>query len=189
MKPNLIICSLLALLALSACRITEPEPFPDPDQGCDFYNQNPDWIEEDFKTKYSIRFTPDYDGGITGFEGNLFFKTKGDSSIAFYYAFCSPTYCEDFGASIQAPLPDSIEIPNYRFQGGTTMATYAQNIFDVCDPNEILGVLYFTEPLIAGVGTFYLGDPNGSLREAVYIEYDPNTLSEVVTILGTIEEK
>ncbi len=189
MKLNAIFLSLLALLALSACRNTDPDPLPDPDQNCDFYNQNPDWVEEDFKTDYTIRYTADYNGGITGFEGNMFFKTKADSSIAFYYAFCGPLWCEDFGDSIQAPLPNSLDIPNLRSQGGTIGANYAQNIFDVCDPNEIVGVLYFTEPLLAGVGAFYLGDPNGTLRAAFNVEYGPGTLSEVVTVLGTIEKK
>ncbi|MEM6345595.1 MAG: hypothetical protein AAF927_17010 [Bacteroidota bacterium] len=189
MKLNAIFWSLFALLVLSACRNTDPEPWPDPDQGCDFYNQNPDWVEEDFKTNYTIRFTADYEGGIAGFEGNIFFKTKADSSIAFYYAFCGPLWCEDFGDSLSTPLPNTLDIPNFRSQGGTATANYSQNIFDVCDPNEILGVFYFTEPLLAGVGSFYLTAPNGMLKAAINVEYGPGTLSEVVTVLGTIEEK
>lgn len=196
MNAKAILSSLIVLLIFAACKqpiddivpLPVPVPWPYPDQICDFYNQQPIWIVEDFKTDYSIRFTPDYSGGMRGFEGVFFTKTKSDSSIALHYAYCGPLWCDDFGDSLQVPLPSSLNIPNYRTLGGTVLATNFHTIYEVCDSTNILGVLYYTDPTGPGLANFYLGDPNTQVKEAVAIEYAAGDLVEVVAILGTIEE-
>ncbi|MFK7924616.1 MAG: hypothetical protein AB8H47_21850 [Bacteroidia bacterium] len=190
MNTKAIFASLIVLMIFAACKqlIDTPTPWPDPDQGCDFYNQQPSWVVEDFKTDYTIRFTPDYTGKMIGFEGNFFNKTKTDSSIALYYAYCGPLFCEDFGDSLNAPLPNSLDIPNYRSLGGTVLASNSHTIFEVCDSTNILGVLYFTDATGPGVANFYLGDPSIKVKEALAIEYGSGDLPELVAILGTIEE-
>ncbi|MEL6650903.1 MAG: hypothetical protein AAFQ87_08885 [Bacteroidota bacterium] len=196
MKVVSFLSIMAAMLTMVACssfgeRIPEPDPLPDPDQGCEFYNQNPDWLEEDFKFQYTIRFTSGYQGGISGFEGNMFSKWKADTSISVRYAYCGPLWCDDFRDTLIAPLPAQLFIPAALNQGipDSVLAPYSETVYSVCDSTAVIGVLYYTDTTGPGMANFYMGKPDSLVLEALGVEYRAGALAEVFTILGTIEDK
>lgn len=149
---------------------------------CINLTQNTSMTTVSFKSNYTIQFPADYEGsGMTGFEGNLFFKNKTNKTVAFSYIYCSPLHCEDFGRQLAQPTQD-------------TIVTHVNNnpvILDkklsFCDNNSPIAVFYFNEITNANGVLFW--NENGIYKEALSISYNNTTQQEVVDIIRTIRRK
>lgn len=141
---------------------------------------NPEWLTEKFKKGYTIQFPDNYDGEISGFEGNTFSKVRSDKAIRFNYRFCSALFCSDFGKALVCP-PKSVSIPgNDNDQLALTFgASFLQN-------DEIVGLFYFND-LESARGLYYM-KRDGQFREALNVWFPNSAYEEVISILKTIRQ-
>jgi hypothetical protein len=143
---------------------------------------NPAWETESFKTEYIIQFPAGYKGpGMTGFEGNVFFKNNDDQTLLFSYHYCFGLTCFDFGATLSLPEPDSI----YRDTAGGKIILDQR--FSFLDSLSQTAILYYNTRAQA-TGKLYWRD-NGVYKEAMDISFLYSKLQEVLDILKTIRRR
>ena len=149
---------------------------------CIALSQNSNWTISDFKNNYTIQFPANYFGGKDGFEGNIFYKERNDSSIVFSYDYCSPLFCYDFGDTLYQPFPNSINIKVY----DSTITLSKQVAF--CDSNSLqIAILYYNDEDKSHARLYW--KDNGLYRQALEIAFDYSELQEVLDIIKTIKEK
>lgn len=182
MNNNIFILIILFTF-LVACDEKDPEEFlTSNSEVCNEMVQNPSWITEDFKNKYSIQFPDNYEGvGKTGFEGNTFRKMRIDEKVLFVYNYCSNTYCYDFGNPLPEPFPNSIKAKD---SSGKEIVLEIKKEF--CIDGELEGVLFYNS-IEKASATFYLKSESEFLEGlTVYFIYDE--LQEVEGIVRTISK-
>ena len=142
------------------------------------------FVTENFKTEYLIQFPDDYKGiGMVGFEGNIFTKYNADTTSTFYYAYCSPVWCDDFGDAV-TELPDILTVES---ANGSGIVDILENTEDFCETQEMNGRFYYDD-MNTSTGVYYMY-VDTVWREALRIEFDPSNLNEIKLILASIHEK
>lgn len=149
---------------------------------------NPNWEKEDFKSTYTIRFPDDYEGGMRGFEGNIFFKNRYDDLVVFSYYFCEPHFCYDFGERLNSF--DSLYGTNY-YTGASYLLTQKVKFLK---EEEVTGVLFyelaldgdFGNPEIDAMGVYYMME-EGEFLEGLTVHFKSEAYGEVLNILQTIQ--
>ncbi|NOZ74385.1 MAG: hypothetical protein GXO90_03275 [FCB group bacterium] len=165
----------LSLLMVYACSDQNQET------DCIPTEQNYHWTAEPFKTDFTIQFPSNYNGpGLHGFEGNIFYKARTDSSVEFEYFYCGPLNCEDFGDTLPNPYPDSIMV-NY----GSSEERNMNQLVLFCTNGEETGIFYHDQNEIAKGK--YFQRVNRVYLEALSIRYDLGLEDEVENILRTIQ--
>ena len=183
MRYSFLILSTIGLFVLiSACsKDSDNGPNSESESQCSDMALNPNWITEDFKTDYLIQFPDDYVGiGMVGFEGNIFYKYSPDSTIALYYSYCSPLWCDDFGDTIDIMQTEiTLELNN----GLTILLEETQ---EFCDQGELVGKLYYND-LNESFGMYCMKEET-VWREAARMEFRSDRLDDLQEILATIHE-
>jgi hypothetical protein len=142
------------------------------------------WKSEAFKEDYKIQFPDNYVGwGMVGFEGNFFSKMRADSAVSMNYSFCGPLFCNDFGATLEDPFPESIIVVDGN-QDPLVLAIQQEFCSEL---NETISIFYFNEKDIS-LGKLYMKHDN-AFREALTVYFEKNKLSEVKEIIKTIVEE
>jgi hypothetical protein len=175
---NLFLLASLALVTFTTCKKDEPIP----KVACLKLERVSNWRIEKFKNDYSIQFPSDYEGGIYGFEGNIFYKFRTNKEVAFDYSFCGPVSCEDFGIELENPHPATINLIRLNNQ-----VENLNNRLNLCDKGEIVGVYYYSSNSDA-FGKIYLKDDD-KFKEALSVKYKVEFKDEVEKILKTIKKK
>lgn len=149
---------------------------------CIALSQNSSWTVSDFKNNYTIQFPTDYFGGKNGFEGNIFYKEKNDSSIIFNYAYCSPLFCYDFGDTLYQPFPNSINVKVY----DSTITLNKKVMF--CGSNSLqTAILYYNDDDKSNARLYW---KEGEIyRQSLEVAFNYTELQEVLDIIKTIKEK
>jgi hypothetical protein len=177
---KIIIISLTFLLTImTSCNKKEEDITLN---NCIELSQNPNWITEDFKTNYLIQFPNNYEGtGMVGFEGNLFNKNRTDDKLRFTYSFCTSLYCDDFGAPLNIPIPNSISAKDKN-----NNAIILNSKKEFCLNGDILGILYYNNETNS-TGIYYMKQGVEYL-EGLTIYFDNTEYQEVENIIKTIVE-
>lgn len=171
---------ILLFLLLFNCSEDNDDNMEAPDNTCIELTQNTEWVVEQFKNDFTIQFPDNYDGGITGFEGNLFLKFRDDNMIRMGYNYCGPLFCEDFGdETVSEPFPESITTLIF---GEVTLTNTQQ----FCVNGEVVAILYYSDPSDARGKLFMKQE--GEFVEALSVVYSSDTFDEVIAILTTIRE-
>ncbi|TAN01842.1 MAG: hypothetical protein EPN39_01210 [Chitinophagaceae bacterium] len=145
--------------------------------------QHAAWNAEKFKDGYTIQFPSGFTGGVTGFEGNIFYKSNTNDSVYFSYAFCSPTFCYDFGDTLKNTTETSIQ---GIFNFGKDTVSLAQRM-NFTKNNQIEGI-YFYDKEPFSHGKLYWKD-GGVYKEALNAQYKKEHQQSVIEIMGTIQKK
>jgi hypothetical protein len=149
---------------------------------CVTLSQNPDWTTSDFKSNYTIQLPDNYFGnGKVGFEGNIYDKTRDDSSINFSYSYCSPLHCADFGENLSEPFPGSINIT----ANNRTITLDQKMTF--CGDHAQAAVLYYNNDNDSHARLYW--KDNGEYKQALEISYKHSRHQDVLDIIKTIKEK
>ena len=134
-----------------------------------------------FKTGYEITLPEEWIGpGFAQFlEGTFFTMNRENPLGRIWYAYCGPTYCEDFGDTLPIPVPEKIQVKNLDW---TT--TDLQNRMDLSLQGEIDALLYYsdTDPVL---GRLYMME-QGVFRQGLMLEYRPQLHGEILGILESI---
>ena len=142
-----------------------------------------DWATIDFKTNYTIQVPNGFVGpGMVIFEGNTFFKSSVDNKIQLSAGYCNGLFCSDFGDSIKNPIPASIHVMN----NYSKMVTLSQ-IEYFRQNTETTGIFYYSQDDTAN-GRLYWKD-NGTLKDALEVEFNKSNLDTVFKIIGSIKRK
>ena len=172
-----ILYILFILLIVCSCNDNDEQI----DKNCVENKQIDNWITESFKSNYSIQFPSNYEGqGMVGFEGNMYSKIRSDSLVELSYMYCSPLYCEDFGAILFEPIPSSIFTYNKQ---NTEVELTEQVLF--CQ-NDDETALFYHNMEDKAVGKLYM-KIDGLYLEAVSVFYDIDEHQEIENILKTIK--
>lgn len=167
---------VLALLIFSACAKDEIPPA----STCQQLTQNPDWITEYFKSDQTIQFPETYVGGVFGFEGYVFEKTRIDNKVVMEYFFCNPMYCVEYGDTLKDWDVTSI----IALDKNNQLVTLA-NRNEICYDLVTVGIFYYSG-FEQRVGKLYwLKDHE--FRESLSVFYENSFQSEVEEILTTIK--
>lgn len=177
MNMKYLLITILSIATILSC---EKEAA---DLSCREMQMQSSWTTERFKTDFDIQFPDDYEGiGITGFEGNIFFKNKTDSTAFFSYNFCSPLFCEDFGDTLNINIPDSVIFTD---PDGQERTLDNQQFF--CEGADTTGVLYYEEA-VSAFGLYYMKIED-RLLEGLIIEFEKQNLEELKDIIGSINAR
>ena len=172
-----ILYILFILLIVCSCNDNDEQI----DKNCVENKQMDNWITESFKSNYSIQFPSNYEGqGMVGFGGNMFSKIRSDSLVELSYIYCSPLYCEDFGAILFEPIPSSIFAYNKQ---NTEVELTEQVLF--CQ-NDDETALFYHNMEDKAVGKLYI-KIDGLYLEAISVFYDIDEHQEIENILKTIK--
>ncbi len=176
MKKTIIF--FLLIISLTGCKKDEDEQL-----NCIQLTTINDWTTIDFKADYTIQLPEGFEGpGMVGFEGNTFYKNSTDDKIILGYMYCGPLWCEDFGDTLQTPVPDNIQVMgNFDYLITLNKKEY------FCQDSEITGVLYYSTDDITKSRLYW--KDNGYLKQALELEFYLSELETVKSIIGTIERK
>lgn len=119
---------------------------------------------------------------MIGFEGNTFFKNAPDSSVRMLYFYCSPVFCEDFGDTLAELLPAVINTVG--FEPGIY---FLDEQTTICRNDSIIAVLYYDNESLAHAKLYM--DIDSQWREVLYLEYEDSKYEQVLSIIGSIQEK
>jgi hypothetical protein len=141
------------------------------------------WSEIDFKGNYTIQIPRDFVGvGMSGFEGNTFFKSSSDNKIKLSYAYCNSLFCSDFGDSLKSSIPQNMNIVNNYSKSVTLdhMKCFRRN-------SDTIGILYYStnDPVH---GRLYWKDKD-VFKQALELEFNIAKFDTVSTIIETIRSK
>lgn len=146
-------------------------------------SQHPGWTAEKFKNDYTIQFPSRFEGSVKGFEGNVFAKQDVADSLYFSYAFCSPTFCSDFGDTLSGADRTTITGVFPYAQAGILL-THRTNF---TDSGTLTAIFYYDEASLSDGKLFWKdGDV---FKEALNVRYAKAALPEVLEILGTIRTR
>jgi hypothetical protein len=139
----------------------------------------PGWTTINFKTNYTIQVPEGFEGvGMTGFEGNMFFKSSKDNKIVLSYSYCGPLFCNDFGDTLSNQIPKSVQV-----MGDFDMLITLSKIEYFCQNSETVGILYYSNNGDITKGRLYWKD-NGTLKQALELQF---YISEIQTVRGVAE--
>lgn len=156
-------------------------------EGASTYNivlsQNADWVITDFKNDYTIQLPTDYFGaGKDGFEGNIFYKEKDDSSIVFSYNYCSSLFCSDFGDTLMQPFLNSIDI-----KINDSLVTLNKQVSFVDSNLSQTAILYYNDENKSHARLYW--KDNGMFKQALEVTFNYSGLEEIIDIVKTIKRK
>jgi len=149
---------------------------------CISLKQTESWQTEQFKTNYTIEFPADYTGiGMTGFEGNIFYKKRSDNSVVLEYNYCGPLHCSDFGDELALPEPSQVEILV------ANKTVYLDKKIRLCaDGGAAIALFYYNEAANANGLLYWLDE--GKYKKALNISYAYSRHDEVVKIVRGIKK-
>ncbi len=143
------------------------------------------WDIIKFKTNYTIQTPGSFGGvGITGFEGNVFFKYSHAGDIVLQYTFCTGLFCYDFGDTLASIIPAFIKVTDYTDYTRPLRTLDIRELFkkdlDTC------GILYYSA-IDPSVGKLYWKD-NFFFKAALNIEFPLSKRDTVREIISTIKK-
>lgn len=175
-----IIFSLLLLITiLSSCDKDEVAG----KSNCIEISANEDWTTENFKTNFTIQFPKNYEGtGMVGFEGNMFNKKRIDDKVELTYAYCGPTYCTDFGDTLNLPIPNTLMTKD---KENNDVNLDSKKEF--CLNDHIKGVLYYNTDVNSTAKYFI--EQDSEYLEGLTVYFENTEFQEVESIIKTITKK
>lgn len=137
-----------------------------------------DWPVQLLTHDYTIQCPPTYQGnGAVGFEGLTFTKYRTDNQVRLSYAFCSSTFCSEYGASLIL-FPS----PIVRAQNTTLDQVVSLEV-----DKQLIGLFYYTNKEQAAGQLYLLHE--GQFKESLQVQYEGRWQAEVLAIMHTIRPK
>lgn len=143
----------------------------------------PGWRTIDFKTNYTIQVPEGFLGlGMTGFEGNTFYKSSADRKFVIFYGYSNSLFCSDFGDTLPNPVPRSVQARNFSSQLLTL--DHSENFYQ---DSQIIGVLYYLNADHSWGRLFW---KDGDIfKDALEIDFNLTELETVNKIIQSIKRK
>lgn len=172
---QIVIIPVLLITGLAGCRDSTP---------VDTHTDPVALSPRPLKTGYEITLPEEWSGpGFAQFLEGTFFRMDRDNPRGkIWYAYCGPTYCEDFGDTLPVPVPEKLQVTNLDM---TT--TDLWNRVDLSLQGEVDAMLYYsdTDPVL---GRLYMME-KGLFRQGLMLEYQPELHGEILGILESIARR
>jgi|GEM_PF-3339806 len=185
MKWGKIIAILIPIISITYCKKDNSIENAE----CNNLTTVDSWTTINFKTNYTIQVPSGFKGlGMTGFEGNTFFKFSNDSTINLTYAYCNELFCNDFGDTLPTIIPASIKVKD-----NSENLISLDKIQRFCQNTETIGVLYYSNDTISNSKLYWNSrlywKDNGLFKQAMQIKFPASELETVTEIIETIKTK
>jgi len=140
------------------------------------------WITESFKSNYTIQFPDSYEGiGMYGFEGNMFTKNRIDEKVLFSYQYCHSLGCENFGDTLESPIPNSIIAID-----ANENEVFLDLVKLIFEESDTVGILYYNDEE-QSTGKYFMKEGD-ELLEGLSVYFTKSEFSEVEEIILSINE-